>query len=142
MFIKHRTGCLDLLYTVQHRVKPKYHVFGHIHEGEDVVVTAQAVVNPSPGRYPPCVVVTAQAVVNLSPGGYPRGVAVMAQAVVNPSSGGYPRVVNILFVLQISQKYKLVIIQYQTQNIHVYRDHMFEAIDDKKITAMVLIELN
>ncbi|XP_039966706.1 metallophosphoesterase domain-containing protein 1 [Bactrocera tryoni] len=28
-----RAGCVDLLTTVQKRVKPKYHVFGHIHEG-------------------------------------------------------------------------------------------------------------
>lgn len=28
-----RAGCVDLLSTVQQRVKPKYHVFGHIHEG-------------------------------------------------------------------------------------------------------------
>ncbi|KAL5475502.1 hypothetical protein EMCRGX_G025324 [Ephydatia muelleri] len=28
-----RAGCVDLLATVQDRVKPKYHVFGHIHEG-------------------------------------------------------------------------------------------------------------
>ena len=26
-------GCVDLLHTIQTRVKPKYHVFGHIHEG-------------------------------------------------------------------------------------------------------------
>ncbi|XP_017478923.1 PREDICTED: metallophosphoesterase domain-containing protein 1 [Rhagoletis zephyria] len=26
-------GCVELLNTVQKRVKPKYHVFGHIHEG-------------------------------------------------------------------------------------------------------------
>jgi hypothetical protein len=26
-------GCVDLLDTVQKRVKPKYHIFGHIHEG-------------------------------------------------------------------------------------------------------------
>ncbi|XP_076311521.1 metallophosphoesterase domain-containing protein 1-like isoform X1 [Tachypleus tridentatus] len=26
-------GCVELLNTVQNRVKPKYHVFGHIHEG-------------------------------------------------------------------------------------------------------------
>ena len=26
-------GCVDLLNTVLHRVKPKFHVFGHIHEG-------------------------------------------------------------------------------------------------------------
>ncbi|XP_062518706.1 metallophosphoesterase MPPED2-like [Corticium candelabrum] len=31
-----RTGCVDLLHTVQTRVKPKYHVFGHIHEGYGV----------------------------------------------------------------------------------------------------------
>lgn len=28
-----RSGCVDLLYQVQTRIKPKYHVFGHIHEG-------------------------------------------------------------------------------------------------------------
>jgi Icc-related predicted phosphoesterase len=26
-------GCVDLLREIQTRVKPKYHVFGHIHEG-------------------------------------------------------------------------------------------------------------
>ena len=26
-------GCVDLLNTILHRVKPKFHVFGHIHEG-------------------------------------------------------------------------------------------------------------
>lgn len=30
-----RAGCVELLTTIQQRVKPKYHVFGHIHEGED-----------------------------------------------------------------------------------------------------------
>ncbi|KAK3924684.1 Metallophosphoesterase domain-containing protein 1 [Frankliniella fusca] len=29
-----RAGCVELLTTVQQRVKPKYHVFGHIHEGK------------------------------------------------------------------------------------------------------------
>jgi Predicted phosphoesterases, related to the Icc protein len=29
-----RAGCVELLTTVQQRIKPKYHVFGHIHEGE------------------------------------------------------------------------------------------------------------
>ena len=33
MFRPTRAGCVDLLQTVQNRVKPKYHVFGHIHEG-------------------------------------------------------------------------------------------------------------
>ena len=28
-----RAGCAELLSTVQLRVKPKLHVFGHIHEG-------------------------------------------------------------------------------------------------------------
>ncbi|XP_039271036.2 metallophosphoesterase MPPED2-like isoform X1 [Styela clava] len=28
-----RVGCVDLLNTVQLRVQPKYHLFGHIHEG-------------------------------------------------------------------------------------------------------------
>lgn len=27
-----RAGCVELLHTVQQRVKPKYHIFGHIHE--------------------------------------------------------------------------------------------------------------
>jgi len=27
-------GCVDLLNAVQLRVKPKYHIFGHIHEGK------------------------------------------------------------------------------------------------------------
>ena len=28
-----RSGCLDLLYEIKHRIKPKFHVYGHIHEG-------------------------------------------------------------------------------------------------------------
>lgn len=28
-----RAGCVELLTTVQERVKPRYHIFGHIHEG-------------------------------------------------------------------------------------------------------------
>lgn len=28
-----RAGCVELLATVQQRVKPRYHVFGHVHEG-------------------------------------------------------------------------------------------------------------
>jgi hypothetical protein len=31
-----RAGCVDLLYEIQHRIKPKFHVFGHIHEGYGV----------------------------------------------------------------------------------------------------------
>jgi len=30
---KQRAGCADLLHTVQQRVRPLYHIFGHIHEG-------------------------------------------------------------------------------------------------------------
>ena len=33
-----RAGCVDLLHTVQQRVKPKYHVFGHIHEGKQLII--------------------------------------------------------------------------------------------------------
>ena len=28
-----RAGCVELLHSVQKRIKPKYHVYGHIHEG-------------------------------------------------------------------------------------------------------------
>lgn len=31
-----RAGCVDLLHCVQKRIKPKYHVYGHIHEGEEL----------------------------------------------------------------------------------------------------------
>ena len=31
-----RAGCVDLLNTVQRRVRPKYHIYGHIHEGYGV----------------------------------------------------------------------------------------------------------
>ena len=34
---KCHVGCAELLSTVQQRVKPKVHVFGHIHEGKNVV---------------------------------------------------------------------------------------------------------
>ena len=27
-----RTGCIELLKTVRERVKPRYHLYGHIHE--------------------------------------------------------------------------------------------------------------
>ena len=33
-----RAGCLDLLDEVKHRIKPKYHIYGHIHEGERCAV--------------------------------------------------------------------------------------------------------
>lgn len=29
-----RAGCVELLSSVQQRIQPKYHVFGHIHEGK------------------------------------------------------------------------------------------------------------
>ncbi|XP_046570359.1 metallophosphoesterase MPPED2-like [Haliotis rubra] len=32
-FTQQRAGCLELLNTIQQRVKPKYHLYGHIHEG-------------------------------------------------------------------------------------------------------------
>lgn len=31
-----RAGCLDLLHELQTRVRPRYHVFGHVHEGYGV----------------------------------------------------------------------------------------------------------
>ena len=31
-----RAGCLDLLHEIQTRVRPAYHIFGHIHEGHGV----------------------------------------------------------------------------------------------------------
>ena len=31
-----RAGGVDLLHTVQKRVRPKYHIYGHIHEGYGV----------------------------------------------------------------------------------------------------------
>ncbi|KAL5010174.1 hypothetical protein ScPMuIL_012479 [Solemya velum] len=32
-----RTGCVELLNTIQKRVRPKYHIYGHIHEGYGVL---------------------------------------------------------------------------------------------------------
>ncbi|KAH3738269.1 hypothetical protein DPMN_044900 [Dreissena polymorpha] len=32
-FLRNRAGCVELLSTIQQRVQPKYHVFGHIHRG-------------------------------------------------------------------------------------------------------------
>ncbi|CAG5127500.1 unnamed protein product, partial [Candidula unifasciata] len=36
-----RAGCVELLHTIQHRVRPKYHLFGHIHEGYGVTTDGQ-----------------------------------------------------------------------------------------------------
>lgn len=33
-----RVGCMELLNTVQRRVQPKVHVFGHIHEGKVLII--------------------------------------------------------------------------------------------------------
>ncbi|KAJ1523674.1 hypothetical protein ONE63_001514 [Megalurothrips usitatus] len=38
-----RAGCVELLSTVQQRVKPKYHVFGHIHEGYGITSDGQII---------------------------------------------------------------------------------------------------
>lgn len=35
-----RAGCVDLLTVVQKRIKPKYHIFGHIHEGSGFKVVS------------------------------------------------------------------------------------------------------
>lgn len=36
-------GCVELLSVVQNRVRPRYHVFGHIHEGYGVTTDGQTV---------------------------------------------------------------------------------------------------
>jgi len=36
-----RAGCVDLLRTVVERVKPKIHIFGHIHEGYGVTTNGE-----------------------------------------------------------------------------------------------------
>lgn len=38
-----RAGCVDLLQTIQGRVKPQYHVFGHIHEGYGVTTDGNTI---------------------------------------------------------------------------------------------------
>uniref|UniRef100_A0A2P2HYZ2 Metallophosphoesterase MPPED2-like n=1 Tax=Hirondellea gigas TaxID=1518452 RepID=A0A2P2HYZ2_9CRUS len=38
-----RAGCVELLNTVQNRVKPKYHVFGHIHEGYGITTDGKII---------------------------------------------------------------------------------------------------
>jgi hypothetical protein len=38
-----RAGCVELLATVQKRVKPMYHVFGHIHEGYGMCTDGEVV---------------------------------------------------------------------------------------------------
>jgi len=52
-----RAGCVELLKTVQHRVKPRYHVYGHIHEGYGIRSDGRVVyVNASTCdiNYTPC----------------------------------------------------------------------------------------
>lgn len=36
-----RAGCVDLLREIQTRIKPQYHVFGHIHEGYGMTTDGQ-----------------------------------------------------------------------------------------------------
>ena len=36
-------GCAELLRTIQKRVQPKYHLFGHIHEGNEFVVLGKSI---------------------------------------------------------------------------------------------------
>ncbi|ESO82230.1 hypothetical protein LOTGIDRAFT_71082, partial [Lottia gigantea] len=33
LYYSHHVGCVDLLNTIQRRVQPQYHIYGHIHEG-------------------------------------------------------------------------------------------------------------
>eukprot|EP00056_Hartaetosiga_gracilis_P005222 m.82616 g.82616 ORF g.82616 m.82616 type:complete len:364 (+) comp12092_c1_seq4:931-2022(+) len=47
-----RAGCVDLLQQIQTRVRPQYHVFGHIHEGYGVSTDGQTTfVNASTCNY-------------------------------------------------------------------------------------------
>ncbi|KAI8778427.1 metallophosphoesterase mpped2 [Biomphalaria glabrata] len=36
-----RAGCVELLETIQNRVKPKFHLFGHVHEGYGITTDGQ-----------------------------------------------------------------------------------------------------
>ncbi|KAJ6639939.1 Metallophosphoesterase domain-containing protein 1 [Pseudolycoriella hygida] len=38
-----RAGCVELLSTIQQRVQPKYHIFGHIHEGYGVTTNERTI---------------------------------------------------------------------------------------------------
>lgn len=38
-----RAGCVDLLIDIQNRIRPKLHVFGHIHEGAGITTDGQTV---------------------------------------------------------------------------------------------------
>jgi len=38
-----RAGCVELLSTVQNRVKPKYHIFGHVHEGYGITTDGKII---------------------------------------------------------------------------------------------------
>jgi predicted phosphohydrolase len=42
-FSKQRAGCVELLNIIQTRVKPKYHLFGHIHEAYGMTTDGQTV---------------------------------------------------------------------------------------------------
>uniref|UniRef100_G3MPS1 Calcineurin-like phosphoesterase domain-containing protein n=1 Tax=Amblyomma maculatum TaxID=34609 RepID=G3MPS1_AMBMU len=41
--LNRHVGCVELLSVVQHRVRPRYHVFGHIHEGYGVTTDGETV---------------------------------------------------------------------------------------------------
>ncbi|XP_071791351.1 metallophosphoesterase MPPED2-like isoform X1 [Asterias amurensis] len=57
---KERAGCVELLTSVQRRLKPKYHIFGHIHEGYGITTdntttfinASICTVNYSPSNHP------------------------------------------------------------------------------------------
>ncbi|XP_063235415.1 UPF0046 protein C25E10.12 isoform X2 [Bacillus rossius redtenbacheri] len=38
-----RAGCVELLATVQQRVRPRYHVFGHVHEGYGITTDGKII---------------------------------------------------------------------------------------------------
>ena len=47
-----RAGCVDLLLDVQRRIKPSFHVFGHVHEGYGVTTDSKTIfMNASTDTY-------------------------------------------------------------------------------------------
>ena len=44
-----RAGCVELLHSVQKRIKPKYHVYGHIHEGGVLIIKCHKILTYSAG---------------------------------------------------------------------------------------------
>lgn len=43
-------GCVDLLNMVQKRLKPRYHVYGHIHAGKNIEVFEFEIISGPPKK--------------------------------------------------------------------------------------------